>query len=424
MKSSADSAILFPEGGSAIVRRFLFPGLLIFSVCFYSYRFLFSMGSPLTTGYDSDAPGWLRVSKDVIWLVILLIALVFSRAESWEVARLNRQLHALFFRTLFVLVVLFVLMGVIHLFYYQSVMDTFLYWIRYPLEYVPFAFFMPLFVVRWRSYVPLLLGLGWLSLLFLLFEVFSGRQTGFYNRYGSMFGSPNDYGVFCALFIIGLLACARKWSHWLLLIFMFCGLALTQSRSAFAGLIAGVCSLLYLRRARVGALIGILVLALLASLVIWKFPDLLGFEQVQTGLSHFDIFEADSSTISRLNQLQVFQTRFGDFDLVPLLLGTDYFHIESWYLALLVRTGVFGLLLWMAVMGATLVHGWRHRIISPVHRVATSGLICICVASAFIPYPDTFPTNLYLWLAVGTIWMPVVRSVYLPGIGDLQIDSP
>jgi hypothetical protein len=219
--------------------------------------------------------------------------------------------------------------------------------------------------------------------------------------------------VFCVLFIIGLLACARAWSHWLLLPFMVCGLALTLSRSAFAGLLAGVCSLLYLRRARIGVLGGLVLLISLAGLLIWRFPVVFAFEQVQFGLAHLgglDV-DVDNSTALRLKELRVFQTRFGDFDLAPLLLGTDYFHIESWYLALLVRTGIFGLLLWLAVMGATIFRGWRYRNLSQDHAVATSGLIAICVACAFIPYPDTFPTNLYLWLAVGTIWMPVAREI-------------
>ena len=407
MNSVSQSPVLSSLNG--FVQRFLFPGFLIFSVCFYSYRFLLGMGSPLTTSYDSDAPEWLRVSKDVVWLAVLLAGLLFSDPKSRAFARLNRRLHTAFFRTLLALVCLFVLMGVIHLFYHQSALDTFLYWIRYPLEYIPVAFFMPIFVVRWRPLVPVLLGLGWLSVAFLCFELFSDRQMGFYNRYGSILGSPNDYGVFCVLFIIGLLACARAWSHWLLLAFMVCGLALTLSRSAFAGLLAGVCSLLYLRRARMGVLVGLVLLISIAGLLIWKFPAVFAFEQVQFGLAHLsglDI-DVDNSAASRLTELRLFQTRFGEFDLAPLLSGTDYFHIESWYLALFVRTGIFGLLLWLVVMTATIVRGWRYRNLSQVHAVATSGLISICVASAFIPYPDTFPTNLYLWLAVGTIWLPV-----------------
>jgi hypothetical protein len=403
MSSISQPAILPLQDRSAGGQQYLFPGFLLFSVCFYSYRFLFGMGSPLTTYYDSDAPVWLRVSKDVTWLAVLLIALVSSKAESWEIARRNRQEHPLFFRALSTFVTLFVLTGMVHLFYYQSAIDTFLYWIRYPLEYLPIAFLMPLFVVRWRPIVPMLLGLGWVSVAFLFFEMLSDRQMGFYTRYGSIFGSPNDYGMFCALFIIALLAYARKWSHWILLIFMICGLVSTLSRSAFAGMLAGFCSLLYLQRVRVAAVVGFLLLVIAASLLVWEFPELLGFEQVQYGLAHLDV---DSSAMSRLTELQVFQTRFGAFDLSPLLLGTDYFHIESWYLALVVRTGAFGLLLWVVIMGATVIRGWRHRTLSHAHAVATAGLISLCVASAFIPYPDTFPTNLQLWIAVGTIWMP------------------
>jgi hypothetical protein len=397
------------------IQRALFPAFLIFSVCFYAYRFLLGMGSPLTTVYDSDAPNWVRISKDIIWLAVLGIGLTFSSPESWEFARRNRQEHRTFFRGLFALICFFVLLGTLHLFYYQSALDTFLYWIRYPLEYMPLAFFVPLFVTQWQPRVRLLLGLGWLSVAFLFFEMFSGLQVGFYSRFGSILGSPNDYGIFCALFILSLLVCARKWSHWLLLIFMFCGLFLTISRSALIGLLAGVCILLYLRRVKIAALISLLLLSTVAGVLLWMFPNLLLSPEVQFGLSHLGTSGTmDNSAIARLNELQVFQTRFGDFDLATLLFGTDYFHIESWYLALLVRTGVFGLLLWVGVMVATAVHGWRKRHLSPVYAVATSGLVCICVASAFIPYPDTFPTNLCLWLAVGTIWAPLMRGHTAP----------
>ena len=388
-------------------QRLLFPAFLIFSVCFYSYRFLFGLGSPLTTYYDSDAPDWLRASKDVIWFAVLVSVLMSSTAESWEFARRNQREHPLFFRGLSMLVILFVVMGVIHIFYFQSVLDTFLYWIRYPLEYVPLVFFMPLFVVRWHSLVPVLLRLGWLSVAFLVFEMFSNRQMGFYNRYGSIFGSPNDYGMFCVLFIIGLAACSRRWTHWVLLTFMICGLVLTLSRSAFAGLIAGLSSLLYLRRVRIGFPVALLLILGLAGILVWRFPEFVGMTQVQYGLAHFDV---DSSAVSRLRELQVFQTRFGEFDIASLLWGTDYFHIESWYLALVVRTGGFGLLLWLLIMGATVARGWRYRNLSKVHGVAAAGLLSLCVASAFIPYPDTFPTNFYMWLAVGTIWMPITRE--------------
>lgn len=38
------------------------------------------------------------------------------------------------------------------------------------------------------------------------------------------------------------------------------GLTVTLSRSAFTGLLAGVCSLLYVRRARIGVLVGLALL--------------------------------------------------------------------------------------------------------------------------------------------------------------------
>src|SRR5215469_14504034 len=113
---------------------------------------------------------------------------------------------------------------------------------------------------------------------------------------------------------------------------MFCGLLLTISRSALVGLLAGVCALLYLRRARICSLIGIFLLASLVGFLMWMFPELFGSSQVQFGLAHLGTSGMDSSAIARVSELRVFQTRFGDFNLPALLFGTDYFHIESWYL--------------------------------------------------------------------------------------------
>ena len=154
-------------------------------------------------------------------------------------------------------------------------------------------------------------------------------------------------------------------------------------------------------------LVGILALSVVAGVLMWRVPDLIASPRVQFALGHFGTNGMDSSAITRTNELHLFQTRFGYFDVATLLLGTDYFHIESWYLALLVRTGATGLLLWVVVIGVTTARGWRKRHVSPIYSIALSGLVCISIASAFIPYPDTFPTNVWLWLAVGTIWMPI-----------------
>lgn len=118
MNSVPYSAILSSQSG--FVRRFLVPRIPDFLRLLLFVPFPLGMGSPLTPIYDSDAPEWLRVSKDVVWLAVLLVGLVFSNAESRTFARLNRRLHTAFFRTLLALVCLFVLMGEIHLFYHQS----------------------------------------------------------------------------------------------------------------------------------------------------------------------------------------------------------------------------------------------------------------------------------------------------------------
>ena len=144
------------------------------------------------------------------------------------------------------LLLIFLIMPVLSLIYARGdLFEIVLIDLRLPLEYVPLVFIFP-FILRGessmkylRAFVPLIQ----LTLLFLAVEVFSGRRTGMdyggiYIRYGSIFGSPNDFGVFMMLSTTILLAFlaerAIKWSHKAiaLLILMLAAVASTVSLSA------------------------------------------------------------------------------------------------------------------------------------------------------------------------------------------------
>jgi hypothetical protein len=254
-----------------------------------------------------------------------------------------------------------------------------------------------------------------LSLLFLGYEMVSGASIGFVNRYGSIFGSPNDFGLFCAVVTLGLLVLGRSYWHWALATLMLAGLFLSLSRSAIAGFAAGLLCLLYLKRVRMVACVGVCLIAIVASVILWRYPETLELAQIASVSEHFG---ADESAMQRVDELQTFEQRFGQLRAGPILVGTDYFHAESWYMALLIRTGIVGLALWFLVIGQTSARGLRLRRISKVHAAATAAVLAIAVASIFLPYPDVFPSNFYFWLALGIVWLPANVS-YSNGAGEM-----
>jgi hypothetical protein len=69
---------------------------------------------------------------------------------------------------------------------------------------------------------------------------------------------------------------------------------------------------------------------------------------------------------------------------------------ENYYFAILLRSGLLGLLLLCLPVIATLS---RVR-----HPFLKAGIVSIASASLFVPYPDIFPPNVWLWLMIGAAW--------------------
>ncbi len=390
--------------GENSLRRFWFPCYLAFTVVFYSYRWIFGMGSAETTIYEADAPAIVRVSKDFVWFGVLALPFLCIHDAAvvvWENLKNNFTFFAIWAGVL----LWFQFTGVIHLFYNQTVSDTLLYWYRYPLEYMPIAIVLPVFAVQFGRLAKVALWLCVFVVAFLAIEIASGR-TGFgwgglWTRYGSAFGSPNDFGVFCAVCLVGVVLCAQKRWHYLVAVCLGFALLATQSRSAILGCFAGLAAVSY-RKAPRRALLALsaIVVAAVACLAMFQ-PELL---EMANHLS-----ANDGSASMRLEEWTRFAGEFRSPSAMVALFGTDYFHVESWYVALLLRTGVIGLILFVALIGVSLHRCWKLRH-DDLHAVALGGIAVIAMASAFIPYPDVFPTNFYLWLAVGMAWLPPGNS--------------
>jgi hypothetical protein len=389
--------------------RWIFPLLLIFSVVFYSQRYLFGWGPADMTTYEHDMPDSIRIIKDIAWLGFLAAIFVrkFSGLDS-VIAHLRRNWA--FFATLAAFAAWLAFSGFLHLVRGDSASDVLLFWYRYPLEYIPMAALMPLLLDDYGRLGRLTLALALLAVLFTGLELFSGRQNSFQwseegpTRLGSIFGSPNDYGVFCAFLLIVLVVYAgAKW-HWLLVAGLAFGLVGSVSRCAWVGFVAGLLPLLNFRRVRILFLGLVVTLAALVLLAVKT--DTAGLPTQAAYI--LERTSGDESAYQRLDQIDQFARRFSDLeDFFTLAFGTQFFRIEDQYLAFLIRSGAIGLILFLAAMAQTLHRGWKLRQRSKLHAVGLSTVVVILTASLFVPFLDVFPTNLYFWIAVGMIWLPL-----------------
>jgi len=402
------------------LESFWFPAYLAFSVCFYSLRFLFGWGSAETTSYESDMPSYLAVLKDIFWLGLLGAALC-SRSIGRAIDQMKR--HPSIYLLLGAFCAWMMLCSSIHvLFYYEPMSDSLLYNLRKPLEYIPAAILAPAFIGDWRRVGTTWKWLNLIAIGFAAFEfvtiVGGWKQSGFdwgglAVRFGGIFGSPNDWGIYSGCAIVAILAVANARTQ---LLGFVPGLLLSQSRSSLVGCVVAMVPLLYRSDLRRILMCSFAFLLLVGFAVSFFVP--LGssddFVPEHVGL--------DESALSRFDEMRRFQHDFRDLDnFGTLLFGLRYFHIESYYVALMARGGLPSLGFYAGAIGMSIVRGWRLRKISTPHLVALCVVVLISTASLFIPYPDIYPTNFYLWLAVGVLWMePVAASRWDRTLPDLQ----
>ena len=408
----------------SVLDRYIFPSYLMFSVCFYSMRFIFGWGYSGTTLYDSDMPWYLAALKDIAWFVVIGFA-VSSPAISRSIAQVKA--HPAVYVLGLLLVGWMSLCALLHMFFLEEpLLESMLYNLRMPLEYIPAAALAPAFIGNFRALGSQWKRLNLIAIAFALYELIAvgegWKQTGFAwggisTRFGGILGSPNDWGIYCGCAILALFA--LKTSRIQLLGFVP-GLILSQSRSAMVASLVASLALFHKPRhigrfIMAGTIIGLVLLfAVQLSEISWA--DIL---PVHAGL--------DDSGLERLDQVNEFKSSFISSDnVMAMLIGVRRFHIETFYLALMVRGGMPALVLFGAIIGLTVIRGWKLRQASPVHAAALCVVLVISIASLFIPYPDSYPTNFYLWLAVGILWMdpePERVTITLPSRYRTALDA-
>ena len=413
-------------------KSYLKPNLmntyLLFTVVFYYCRWVMGWGSEGTTIYKEDAPNWVRAIKDVAWLGFLaaygLKAILRPRFD-----RRTPLWFTLRGLVLVILVLIYLALPTLALVYGRgSLFEIVLTDLRYPLEYVPFVLVFP-FILRGQSsikylrvFVPLII----LSLLFLGVEMFSGRPTGFgglgpYARYGSIFGSPNDFGVFLMLSITALLAFlaekAIRWSFKVVGLLVLClgALASTVSLSAIFSTAFCTIALVLFARNKVKGVLTVTVIVLLAAGLYFAFPEAGVSRYLGERISNLSSFRERSAYGHYAGVIDA-ETAIEHFEPEEYLVGSlagqrNWIGLETYYLRTLYLRGAVSLVTLLAIIGLTLLQGYhRYRAAygNPQRRglflASFLGVAGFAFASMFVPYFDTFPSNFYFWFLVAIVW--------------------
>ncbi len=411
---------------------FLKPNLmnayLAFTVIYYYSRWVMGWGNPYTTIYDQDAPNWVKVIKDIVWLGF--VGVFAFRALTRP--RFDRNMPLWFTPRGMILVLLtLVYLGLptLALIYARgSMIDIVLTAMRYPLEYVPFVLLLP-FVLRressiryLRTFIPLVL----LSLIFLGIEMFAGRRTGFgyggmYTRYGSIFGSPNDFGVFMMLTIATVLAFlaerAIRWSPKVIafLVLCLCALAATISLSANFAMVFTTINLVLFTKDRIKSAMTVIAVAVLVAGLYYAFPNVgvarflververLSNFREESATSHYTSVILAEDAIKRFEPAEYV---FGTFESRNQALEPETYYLRTFYLrggaSLVILLAIIGLSLFESHHRYRAVKGNRER--RGLFLATFLGVAGIAFACLFIPYLDCFPSNFYFWFLVAIIW--------------------
>jgi len=406
----------------------LMSAYLAFTVIFYYSRWVMGWGNPYTTIYGQDAPNWVKAIKDVVW--IGLVGVFAFRALTRPKYDRNMPLRLTAKGLIFILLTLvYLVLPTFALIYARGrVFDIVLTALRYPLEYVPFVFVMP-FILRGESslrYIRTFIPLVSLSLIFLGIEMFSGRRTGFgyggwYTRYGSIFGSPNDFGVFMLLTLATALAFlaerAIKWSPKvvLFLALCLCALASTISLSAGFAMVFTTINLVLFTKDRVKSAMTVIAFAVLITCLYYVFPDVgvakflvirmenLATFREESATSHYTSVVLAENAIKRFEPAEYF---FGTFESRNEALAPETYYLRTFYLrggaSLIILLSIMGLSLFESHHRYRAVKGDRER--RGLFLATFLGVAGLAFACLFIPYLDSFPSNFYFWFLVAIIW--------------------
>ena len=411
----------------------LFKAFLIYTVIFYSYRYIMQWGPPGTTIYETVTPIYVRLIKDIVWIGFILLVLNFwayksllKREKTFDLS--NSQKGFLLLVGVYILY-----SGLILPLVHFGIKDTFrvlLYEIRYPIEYIFIIFLLPIFYKGeddLKEFPKIFFYLTIYTLIFLIYEMFlGGHKTGFYIggyqvRYGSAFGSPNDFGLYIGMILLLFTSLLSEgyflkrifWIFFIIACFM--ALLSTVSLSAIGVSLIGLFLVLFISLGPVKSIVYsapvFIPLALIVKMLdpykylLWKF---------------FGIFSGENvSAVGRVESLYSFMDNLSKTNIVKFLFGNyeSVLSFETFYFSLIYNKGILALIFLFIIVFVTFIVGmkkyalarkFKNKFLQGIFLGSTIFITMFTLANFGIPYFNNFPLNFYFWFWTGIIWFTPV----------------
>ncbi len=388
----------------------------LFTIVFYCHRYFFKWGDPDVQTFKEQAPDWIRASKDAVWLLFLGYAF-------WALCTRRNHLR----RLLWVLLAsgIFVISALIS-FWRSGNLDTdsILMYVRRPLEYVPALILVGVFCWKLEHLINLgrsAYAASYVVLGFLIYEALTGADNGFNwggvaRRYGSVFGSPNDLGIFCVYVLIFVVCLWNRISlTWVKKMIysggFFLALILTVSLGAFVAFGVAASLLIWTSRQSwkpitvlgAGLMIGLLVFLSGVS-------DLSNFSTLEFLLDRSESLwrGTEASATSRIYMGHRLTEELNKMDAGDVIFGMHTpLPLEDYYSRIVSRQGLAGLMSLLAVAAVLItVHfrAWKqekNELLKRIYQASFVSTATFFVSLATHPRLDVFPTNFYFWLVSG-----------------------
>jgi hypothetical protein len=408
--------------------------MMIIILYFLSYRYPFMINSASTSQLYADTPAWLQMTKYILLLPLISVALIATRIRSADIGVIEIAAAILMAYSLLVAALIFPQDGEIgrRLFNFSFSFLFIIYFSKPNVTGQNFDFFIK--QMKLFFYISIPVYLFQIGNFLIVNRLPALGYYGTFPRFGGIWDDPNGVGgifVFMAAYCLGKTGINTRNVG----IMAICALAilLTQSLTTFGGvLVVFVVAVLLFhdriplqtRILNLGLLaLATIIVALVASFVLLRYYNLSIADVLE---SMNDLIETKSRSAAVRADSYSFVNRISVgtvFGLNPVL-GAG----ENGYLNLLANIGLPYLLGYLALQLATLYQLWRWALVASrdAVRPAVIGMFCymlwFVLGQVNIPLGEVYPVNIVAAIMTGMTWawhgarsMRVARG---PGVGS------